>query len=219
MTGYANSRPALSLVIGCLVTFCSIWQRSWLLSRFGVPLFLYPSNKTCPRWCSVAAITGAAIVLPVTVERFFAVSVSYGVIEIPGAVGSEFEHGIFDPRTRRVFIAHTSIAPSKSSTPMPGASSRRCRNSRALPERSWMTAKFLSPIAARRASPGDADTLKTKSVLKTGARPNGAAIVKRLSLGLPPASATKRNHRACKRSVSTMATGSSSTYPAGRVGA
>ena len=30
----------------------------------------------------------------------------------------------------------------------------------------------------------DAATLKTKSTLKTGARPNGAAIVKRLALGI-----------------------------------
>jgi hypothetical protein len=32
---------------------------------------------------------------------------AFGVIEIPGAVGSEFDHGIFDPKSRRVFIAHT----------------------------------------------------------------------------------------------------------------
>ena len=30
-----------------------------------------------------------------------------GVIEVPGAAGSEFDHGIFDPKSRRVFIAHT----------------------------------------------------------------------------------------------------------------
>src|SRR5215207_11155088 len=30
-----------------------------------------------------------------------------GVIEIPGATGSAFDHGIFDARSRRVFIAHT----------------------------------------------------------------------------------------------------------------
>src|SRR5260370_5202016 len=31
-----------------------------------------------------------------------------GVIEIPNAAGSAFDHGVFDPKTRRVFIAHTS---------------------------------------------------------------------------------------------------------------
>src|SRR5258705_12702330 len=30
-----------------------------------------------------------------------------GVIEIPGAIGSAFDHGVFDARSRRVFIAHT----------------------------------------------------------------------------------------------------------------
>ena len=30
-----------------------------------------------------------------------------GVIEIPNALNSEFDHAAFDPRTRRVFIAHT----------------------------------------------------------------------------------------------------------------
>ena len=33
-----------------------------------------------------------------------------GVIEIPGAAGSEFDHGIFDPKSRRVFIAHCCTA-------------------------------------------------------------------------------------------------------------
>jgi hypothetical protein len=30
-----------------------------------------------------------------------------GVIEIPNGLDSEFDHAAFDPRTRRVFIAHT----------------------------------------------------------------------------------------------------------------
>jgi len=30
-----------------------------------------------------------------------------GVIEIPGATNSAFDHAAFDPKTRRVFIAHT----------------------------------------------------------------------------------------------------------------
>ena len=32
---------------------------------------------------------------------------SIGVIEIPAAAGSSFDHGAFDPKTRRVFMAHT----------------------------------------------------------------------------------------------------------------
>ena len=30
-----------------------------------------------------------------------------GTIEIPGAVGSAFDHGAFDARKRRVYVAHT----------------------------------------------------------------------------------------------------------------
>ena len=30
-----------------------------------------------------------------------------GPIEIPGSAGSSFDHGAFDPKTRRVFVAHT----------------------------------------------------------------------------------------------------------------
>src|SRR6516162_9790400 len=30
-----------------------------------------------------------------------------GIIEIPGATDSAFDHGAFDPKTRRVFVAHT----------------------------------------------------------------------------------------------------------------
>src|SRR6266568_9694894 len=30
-----------------------------------------------------------------------------GTIEIPAAAGSSFDHGAFDPKSRRVFVAHT----------------------------------------------------------------------------------------------------------------
>jgi hypothetical protein len=30
-----------------------------------------------------------------------------GVIEIPGADESSFDHGAFEPKSRRVFVAHT----------------------------------------------------------------------------------------------------------------
>ena len=30
-----------------------------------------------------------------------------GAIEIPDSAGSSFDHGAFDPKTRRVFVAHT----------------------------------------------------------------------------------------------------------------
>jgi DNA-binding beta-propeller fold protein YncE len=30
-----------------------------------------------------------------------------GIVELPDAQGSSFDHGAFDPKTRRVFVAHT----------------------------------------------------------------------------------------------------------------
>src|SRR5215207_7564387 len=30
-----------------------------------------------------------------------------GAIQIPGSTGSSFDHGAFDPKSRRVFLAHT----------------------------------------------------------------------------------------------------------------
>jgi DNA-binding beta-propeller fold protein YncE len=32
---------------------------------------------------------------------------SLGIIVIPGSTGLPFDHGAFDPKTRRVFVAHT----------------------------------------------------------------------------------------------------------------
>jgi len=33
--------------------------------------------------------------------------ISVGIIEISGSAGRPFDHGAFDPKTRRVFVAHT----------------------------------------------------------------------------------------------------------------
>ena len=60
-----------------------------------------------------------------------------------------------------------------------------CRDFPASPVRWPTTAKLLhTDRGAASIAWLDATTLKTKSVLKTGARPNGAAIVKRLDLGI-----------------------------------
>ena len=66
----------------------------------------------------------------------------------------------------------------------PGGISRRCRDFPARPAPLPTMAKSSSPIAARRRLPGwMPGRCKTKATFETGARPNGAAIVKRLSLG------------------------------------
>ncbi|MGZ3284784.1 MAG: YncE family protein [Xanthobacteraceae bacterium] len=108
-----------------------------------------------------------------------------GIIEIPNAAGSAFDHGAFDPKTRRVFIAHTArdcvevidhdAQKHMATLPgFPGAAGAVADDGEIL-----VTNRGAASLAWL-----DADTLKTKAVFKTGARPNGAAIVNRKGLGI-----------------------------------
>jgi hypothetical protein len=108
-----------------------------------------------------------------------------GVIEIPGAIGSAFDHGVFDTRTRRVFIAHTARSTIEvidhdagrhiATLPgFPGAAGAVADDGEIL-----VTNRGAASVAWLNAS-----TLETKAVFKTGAKPNGAAIVKHLALGI-----------------------------------
>ena len=108
-----------------------------------------------------------------------------GVIEIPGGAGSEFDHGIFDARSHRVFIAHTK----KSTIEVIDADAgRHIATLPGFPGVAGAVADDGEILVTNRGSASiawlDAGTLKTKSAFKTGARPNGAAIVKRLALGI-----------------------------------
>jgi DNA-binding beta-propeller fold protein YncE len=108
-----------------------------------------------------------------------------GILEIPNAEGSAFDHGAFDPKTRRVFIAHTArdcvevidhdVQRHMATLPgFPGAAGAVADDGEIL-----VTNRGAASLAWL-----DADTLKTKAVFKTGARPNGAAIVNRTGLGI-----------------------------------
>jgi hypothetical protein len=108
-----------------------------------------------------------------------------GVIEIPDAAGSAFDHGAFDPKTRRVFIAHTArdcveVIDHDAQKHMvtlpgfPGAAGAVADNGEVL-----VTNRGSASLAWL-----DAVTFKTKAVFKSGARPNGAAIVSRTALGI-----------------------------------
>jgi hypothetical protein len=108
-----------------------------------------------------------------------------GVIQIPGAAGSAFDHGIFDTKSRRVFIAHTKQSTIEVIDPDAG---RHVATVHGFPGAAGAVADDGEILVTNRGSASiawlDGKTLKTRSVLKTGARPNGAAIVKRLSLGI-----------------------------------
>lgn len=108
-----------------------------------------------------------------------------GTIAIPGAVGSEFDHAAFDANSRRIFIAHTARGcievidhdAGKHVATLPG-----------FPGAAGAVADDGEVLVTNRGSASiawlDANTLETRAVHKTGARPNGAAIVARKGLGI-----------------------------------
>jgi YVTN family beta-propeller protein len=108
-----------------------------------------------------------------------------GTIAIPDAAGSAFDHGAFDARSRRVFIAHTARDclevidhdNGKHIATLPG-----------FPGAAGAVADDGNVLVTNRGSASvallDAGTLETRAVFKTGGRPNGAVIVARSGLAL-----------------------------------
>jgi YVTN family beta-propeller protein len=108
-----------------------------------------------------------------------------GTIAIPDAAGSAFDHGAFDARSRRVFIAHTARDclevidhnNGKHIATLPG-----------FPDAAGAVADDGQVLVTNRGSASvalvDASTLETRAVFKTGGRPNGAVIVARSGLAL-----------------------------------
>ena len=108
-----------------------------------------------------------------------------GVIEIPNAENSEFDHAAFDPRTRRVFVAHTAR------DRIEVIDNDAQKHIATLPGFSGVAGAVADDgeiLATNRASASvawlDAATYKTNAVFKSGPRPNGAAIVKRTGIGI-----------------------------------
>ena len=110
---------------------------------------------------------------------------SLGVIKIPGAADSAFDHAAFDPKTRRVFIAHTAHSTLEV---IDHAAGKHVATLPGFPGVAGAVADDGEILVTNRGSASlawlDAATFDTKAVFKTGARPNGAAIVKHLSLGI-----------------------------------
>jgi hypothetical protein len=108
-----------------------------------------------------------------------------GVIEIPNALNSEFDHAAFDPRTRRVFIAHTARDcievidhdAQKHIVTLPG-----------FPGVAGAVADDGEILATNRGAASvawlDGQTYETKAVFKCGPRPNGAAIVRHVGIAI-----------------------------------
>src|SRR3954469_21024615 len=108
-----------------------------------------------------------------------------GTIDIPGAVGSEFDHAAFDTKSRRVFVAHTGGDCIEVIDPDAG---RHLATLPGFPGVAGAVADDGEVLVTNRGSASvawlDAATFQTKAVFKTGPRPNGAAIVAAKGLGI-----------------------------------
>jgi DNA-binding beta-propeller fold protein YncE len=111
--------------------------------------------------------------------------VSAGAIEIPDSLGSSFDHGAFEPETRRVFIAHTAR---NTLEVVDADSSRHFVTLPGFPEAAGVVAAEGRVLITNRGSAGlacvDARTLQTRIVLDTAPRPNGVAIAPSLQVAV-----------------------------------
>jgi DNA-binding beta-propeller fold protein YncE len=108
-----------------------------------------------------------------------------GAIEIPDSAGSSFDHGAFDPKTRRVFVTHTG----RDCVEVIDHDTRKHIATLAgFPAAAGLVAENGMVVVTNRAAASlawiDASSLDTKAVFKTGARPNGIAIVSRQRLAI-----------------------------------
>src|SRR5262245_17556468 len=97
-----------------------------------------------------------------------------GTIDLPDGVGSAFDHGAFDPQTRRVFVAHTArdrVEVIEHDT------SRHIATLPGFPEAAGVVAEAGQVLVTNRGAASlawvDARTFETRGVFPTGRRPNG----------------------------------------------
>jgi DNA-binding beta-propeller fold protein YncE len=108
-----------------------------------------------------------------------------GVIEIPDSTGTLFDHGAFEPSSRRVFVAHTARDRVEV---IDHDAARHIATLSAFPEAAGVVAEEGHVLVTNRGEAGlawiDAHTLETRAVLHTGPRPNGVAFVSRLQVAV-----------------------------------
>jgi hypothetical protein len=108
-----------------------------------------------------------------------------GVIEVPGAAGSAFDHGSFEPTTGRVFVAHTARNGLEVIDPRTG---RHVASLDGFPEAAGVVADAGQVLVTNRGSAElvwlDAASLKEQARFETAPRPNGVAIVARAHLAV-----------------------------------
>jgi len=99
-------------------------------------------------------------------------------IAIPGSAGSSFDHGAFDPASRRVFVAHTGR---DCVEVIDHDAGRHVATLPDFPEAAGVVADDGIVLVTNRSAASvawvDARNLETRRVFKVGHRPNGVAIV------------------------------------------
>jgi DNA-binding beta-propeller fold protein YncE len=108
-----------------------------------------------------------------------------GIIEIPNSSGTSFDHGAFDPKSRRVFVAHTAR---DCLEVIEHDTSRHIATLEGFPEAAGVVAHDGHVLVTNRGAASltwlDGVSLQTRSVLPTGARPNGVAITAAAQLAI-----------------------------------
>ena len=111
--------------------------------------------------------------------------VTADTIEIPNSLGTSFDHGAFEPDTRRVFVAHTAR---DCLEVVDADTNRHLATLQGFPGAAGVVAGKGSVLVTNRGGASmawvDARTLETRTVLNTGPRPNGAAIVSSLQIAV-----------------------------------
>jgi DNA-binding beta-propeller fold protein YncE len=106
-------------------------------------------------------------------------------INLPDAAGTLFDHGAFEPRSRRVFVAHTARDRVEV---IDHDTSSHLATLRGFPEAAGVVADdgqvLVTNRGAARLAWVDAYSLEKREEFETGLRPNGVAFVPRLMLAV-----------------------------------
>jgi hypothetical protein len=100
-----------------------------------------------------------------------------GAIEIPNSTGSSFDHGAFEPKSRRIFLAHTGR---DCVEVIDNDTRRHVATLPGFPGAAGVVADDGIVLVTNRGAASlawvDATSLETRAVFKTGPKPNGVAI-------------------------------------------
>jgi hypothetical protein len=108
-----------------------------------------------------------------------------GAIEIPAAAGSSFDHGAFDAKSRRVFVAHTGR---DCVDVIDHDAARHIATLPGFPEAAGVVADDGQVLVTNRGAANlawvDAQSQQTRAVFTTAPRPNGVALVAQRRLAI-----------------------------------